>query len=1645
MAVSDPQVNRYFPLSIQISSGAWSELALNPRATLESTAAPLFRVRQVALALQQKHPAKPVRAVELNLLAILNRSLRYIAVHYLDVRGCTVDLDQATIADKQVTLPSLRPVQENFVGLFPPAELWRGKQSEEFLAGKNGRRNRRDTIVELFLLAIQNGNRAVAPFRPLFDDTELHQRCRYRQALAVLDRHLEQEEIPGLFGGSLLELLEAPIKASPDSLAGQLGYIQQQWGTILPEDLLEQLVLGFDILAEENMQRGFGGGPPQVPDFSHGFAEHEPQAFSPDTDWMPKVVLIAKTIYVWLDQLSKRYDRPIHRLDAIPDEELDRLAGWGFNSLWLIGLWERSSASLKIKRICGNPEAEASAYSLYDYTIAADLGGEEALARLEERCTRRGIRLASDVVPNHTGLDSRWMREHPDWFIQADHPPYPAYRFSGPDLADDGAVTVQIEDGYYDNSDAAVVFRHQDHHSGRVRYIYHGNDGTHMPWNDTAQLNYLIPEVREAMIGTIVGIARRFRVIRFDAAMTLAKKHFQRLWFPLPGDGGGVPSRAEYSMTKGDFDRVFPVEFWREVVDRVADEVPDTLLIAEAFWLMEGYFVRTLGMHRVYNSAFMNMLKLEENAKYRKVIRNILEFEPGILQRYTNFMNNPDEETAVEQFGKADKYFGVAILLATMPGLPMFGHGQIEGLKEKYGMEYRRAYWDEEVDQAFVHHHENQIFPLLQKRYLFSGAEQFNLYDFWCGDFVNDDVFAYSNGVGEQRALVVFNNRNACTAGRIHYSTERLTGSGDGLEATSLGLGLAVRSGERWYVRFRDHRSGLEYLRTGTELIGEGIYLELGPYEYHVFLDFCSVYDEDGAWNELYRRIGHAPVKNLDRELRKIRFRPIADAFLALVEPESLDALIPLLTSPAKARRQSPEYLAFSERLTRFAETLSHFAQPAGPTTDLVESILRQLEDLAPLAALRSRRKIERQALDHLKPLLNPAGTGPLAQVLVPYIICHRLAGPYQGTEITRRSAFWFDEFLLGDALQVAFARQDDAQPHQLAGCLIRHQEYWLPGRHRQDVSGLFADPETHGYLLVNWHEGTRWFNKERWESLLDGLLVAAALAAIETFRDSPQQLLTHLGLSFERLQTARRRALLAGYKVDALLELYRKAAPLTPGRKKARADQKLNILMVSSEVTPFAKSGGLADVAGSLPRALHALGHDVRIILPYYRTITGRGETLQMQVATATVAVDGQPRQAVLHQGQLDGVPVYFVDHPDFFDRDELYGSVEGDYWDNAQRFGFFCRAVLELMPKIGFCPDAMHLNDWQTGPLPALLRSEYRDDPFYAGTGTLMTIHNLGYQGHFPLHLQRALDLDPALLDPNGLEYHGNMSFLKGGLLFADLLSTVSETYCREIQEPQMGIGFDGILRARSVDLYGILNGLDARQWNPALDPALPCNFSADSLDKKAACKEALQRELGLHIAPHTPVVAMITRLATQKGLDMVQAAWDEMMHRDIQFVLLGTGEKHYMDWFAALQERYPGKVSINLSFDDDLSRRIYAGSDMFLMPSHYEPCGLGQLIALRYGVIPIARRTGGLADTISDPWDDPLQPNGFLFSDTSAEALLHTLDRALGQFGDLAQWSKMVHHGMTQDFTWTRSAEKYLELYRKAMEKRYEQREG
>ncbi|MEW6007353.1 MAG: alpha-amylase family glycosyl hydrolase, partial [bacterium] len=802
----------------------------------------LYSIRKVAKALQGS-------ASSLNAIILIHRIFHHICLRYREEKEGNV-------------------FNDSFVGIANRVSFFEDtllKFIDDFSL------QREDFIEELLLLSLAYENPSFSLYKRLFSLKNL----KYKEIKGYIFEYFKEKPEFGPFNQSLPEMLKTPQRLFPNSLSGQLLYIKDNWAHLLSKELLESLLLGLDLIKEEEALRMMGKAPLEILDFKGDFLRGfgpDYERFSRDAFWMPKVVMLAKNTYVWLAQLSKKYGRWIRRLDDVPDEELDELASYGFNAIWLIGLWERSDASSKIKQMTGNPEAVSSAYSLYDYVIAQDLGGEDAFQNLRSRCWQRGIRLAGDMVPNHIGIYSKWVIEYPDWFIQLDYPPFPRYSFTGPNLSNDSRVGVYLEDGYWTRQDAAVVFKRIDHWTGDTKYIYHGNDGTHMPWNDTAQLNFLKEEVREAVIQTILHCARKFPIIRFDAAMTLTKFHYQRLWFPEPGSGGAIPSRAEFGMRKSEFDKAFPQEFWKEVVDRVAQEIPDTLLLAEAFWLMEGYFVRTLGMHRVYNSAFMNMLKLEDNAKYRSVIKNVLGYNPMILERFVNFMSNPDEETAIAQFGKDDKYFGVCLMMVTLPGLCMFSHGQIEGLEEKYGMEYKRPYWDEIPDWNLVERHKREIFPLLKKRYLFSGVSNFYLFDFWTNEgYVNEDVFAYTNRCGDERAIIVYHNKYATTSGWIKVSSARLEGKR--LIQRDLVDCLSLKRDSGYYYIFRDHKSGLEYIRKGCELSEKGLYIELSAFKYHIFLDFREVFDKDGRIGSFCSFLNGRGVFNIEYEIEKFSIK----------------------------------------------------------------------------------------------------------------------------------------------------------------------------------------------------------------------------------------------------------------------------------------------------------------------------------------------------------------------------------------------------------------------------------------------------------------------------------------------------------------------------------------------------------------------------------------------------------------------------------------------------------------------------------------------------------------------------------------------------------------------------------------------------
>lgn len=479
--------------------------------------------------------------------------------------------------------------------------------------------------------------------------------------------------------------------------------------------------------------------------------------------------------------------------------------------------------------------------------------------------------------------------------------------------------------------------------------------------------------------------------------------------------------------------------------------------------------------------------------------------------------------------------------------------------------------------------------------------------------------------------------------------------------------------------------------------------------------------------------------------------------------------------------------------------------------------------------------------------------------------------------------------------------------------------------------------------------------------------------------------------------------------------------------------DTGIKVLLVSSEAAPFAKTGGLADVAGSLPKALLLQGNDVRVVLPRYRSIsefsTITDFPVQVGERKTTCIVRSNQIEAKSDKG-VKRLPVYFLDNYHYFDRDGYYG-----YPDEAERFGFFDLAVIKMCEAMNFIPDVIHCNDWQSGFIPLLAKERGQENPVWEGAASCFTIHNLRYQGNFPEESLGLFNLKHNYFNPEEVEFYGHVSFMKAGIVYADVISTVSVTYSREIQTPQFGERFEGILRKRGKDLYGIVNGINYHEFNPGTDPRIFKVYGPGDVEGKKENKHALQRELGLPISDR-PLIGLVSRLVDQKGLDILLESIHRILSMDVQFAVLGTGEPYYEEALSAVSKRYLGKMSAVIGFSGILAQKIYAGSDMFLMPSRFEPCGLGQLIAMRYGSIPIVRKTGGLEDTVLDYDEGSGTGSGFVFQEYSSLALIEAVSRAVDLYNNKRSWNSLVRNVMEQDFSWNRSAALYTELYIEAL---------
>ena len=476
-----------------------------------------------------------------------------------------------------------------------------------------------------------------------------------------------------------------------------------------------------------------------------------------------------------------------------------------------------------------------------------------------------------------------------------------------------------------------------------------------------------------------------------------------------------------------------------------------------------------------------------------------------------------------------------------------------------------------------------------------------------------------------------------------------------------------------------------------------------------------------------------------------------------------------------------------------------------------------------------------------------------------------------------------------------------------------------------------------------------------------------------------------------------------------------------------------MRITFAASEGVPFSKTGGLADVVGSLPKAVAAAGHEVEVLLPRYR-MTKPGKLLPNCRSITLPLANGFHFASIQDGGVADGVHTYLVECPEFFDRDQLYMDKGQDYPDNHLRFAAFSLACVEFLKRSANPPDVIHCHDWQTALVPIYLRNLYSGDPFFEKSSVVFTIHNLGYQGLFPPHILPHIGLHAGLFTIDGLEFYGKVNLLKGGILFSDFVTTVSRKYAEEIQTPEFGYGLEGVLRSRADRLQGILNGVDYDAWNPTSDRLIPANYSPEDLKGKEACKKGLLEKMGV-VQPvlDRPVIGIVSRFATQKGFDLIAGVVEELMAMDLYIVALGTGEPEYEDLFRSLTAKYPDKFLVKVAYDNTLAHLIEAGADMFLMPSRYEPCGLNQIYSLKYGTVPVVRATGGLDDTI-EPFNGKTG-TGFKFADYTPEALLAVTRKAVEYYRQPKAWRALMLNGMKKDFSWPSSAKQYVKVYQAA----------
>lgn len=1055
---------------------------------------------------------------ELFLMSILETVILTLAREYLD-RNQTYYLNMIKKVSKEY---ALEYCLAEYMDEFPINSVYDGK-----ITSSQAVRNRQylpEIYLEFLALGACEKNPAYRNCSIVFENS-LKEKEFFVAFSEIVRKEAEESPKDGEYDANLYDILTMAYREYPDSIEKQLEFLAQKYPIV--QELFGNIInVAIDSYREETKPVFFGPGESKVPDYEDDIFLTGAENYTNDVVWMPNVVLMAKNALVWLSQLSEKYGCEISRLNQIPDEELDTLSEMGINALWLIGIWERSVASKEIKQWTGNPEAESSAYSLKSYTISEKLGGYEALRDLRARAKARNIRLAADMVPNHTSLDSPNLYENPDMYMQLDYCPYPNYAFSGVSLSHSDKYGVFVEDHYFDRSDAAVVFKYEDYNTHKVRYIYHGNDGTNMPWNDTAQLDYLKESTRNYVKNIILNVAREFSIIRFDAAMTLTKKHFQRLWYPEPGRGGDIPTRASHGLTKEQFDSFFPTEFWRDVVDTINREAPDTLLLAEAFWLLEGYFVRTLGMHRVYNSAFMNMLRDEENAKYRDAIKLTLEFDREILKRYVNFMSNPDEKTAIEQFGDGDKYFGICLLMATLPGLPMFAHGQFEGYREKYGMEYSKSYWNESISDYLMKRHKKEVFPVLKKRHIFSQIDNFRMYDFR-GDFGTDEnVFVYTNSFKKEKALYIYNNAYRETEGFIKESVPFKDNS-KGYKVTDyIWNAFDIENRDDTYLIYRDVTEGLEYIVSAKDLYEKGLSFRLKAYEYHLLMNFRTVKDDMWShYGKLWHELKGRGVRSIDEEYENLALGPLHAEMKKILNRKVFDDLWDFYR---KEEKDDVKTYYFFQKVADIFETARNYAGGFEDGKDVTEDIYR---DFSFVLGIKWRKHVNKE-------IMSEKG---LVYALLVWVFLRHFGRMKYGIEDPVLSADFVREWKLKDyILDVIPENEYICTKEGVLECILQaiRTQYW--------TLAFFAGDKTEEELLteyvlldstaetikINRFDNVLWFNRECALCLTEFLKITAygdekTVKSTETVRKIRE-------ISEKMTQYCEK----SGYRLDSLLKL---------------------------------------------------------------------------------------------------------------------------------------------------------------------------------------------------------------------------------------------------------------------------------------------------------------------------------------------------------------------------------------------------------------------------------------------------------------------------------------------------------------------------